>query len=65
MYVGLGIFVLCIYILCRPMYTTHNLLGITVYGGISFFGMGITQTMNMACIRGHVYFMNVNAVFQI
>ena len=27
--------------------------------------MGITQKLNMACIRGHVYFMNCHAAYQI
>ena len=27
--------------------------------------MGITQKLNMFCIRGHVYFMNFNAAYQI
>ena len=46
-------------------YTTQNLLGITVYGGIIFLGMGIMQKLNMSCIRGQVYFMNFIVVYQI
>ena len=33
-------------------------------GGIIFFGMCITQKLKMACIRGHVYFLNGIAVYQ-
>ena len=38
---------------------------IIVDGGIIFLGMGSTQKLNMACIRGHVYVMKCNAVCQI
>ena len=37
----------------------------TVYGGIIFLDMGITQKLNMARIRGQVYFLNSIAVYQI
>ena len=30
----------------------------TIWGGIIFFGMGSTKKQKMACIQGHIYFLN-------
>ena len=46
------------------MYTTHNLLGSLYKGFFKFFGMRITQKLNMAYILGHVYFLNFIAVYK-
>ena len=64
-YIGLHVFSRCSFrhIRCRLVCTTQQ--G-SLFMGVLYLSTWVSrQKLNMACIRGHVYFLNVIAVYQI